>query len=218
MKRNDFKAILLYLNKYYKLFINHILCCGLLFVPRLDISIFCKKSSIYIFQKFAFILGIYYKQSKMDLQINSIFFLLIIFLLSKIGESLNCYQCTSSDDIDCVENFDWDHASEMELKPTPCEVEAARYCIKTTGVWGGVAGTTRFCSSRDMFNTCQYVGYKDHNRLYRACIYTCNSDGCNGTNSNLKTTGFMLFLMIIMVTVATFYITVIRLLTIENIL
>jgi hypothetical protein len=59
-------------------------------------------------------------------------------------------------------------------------VDQAKYCIKTTGVWGSVVGTQRFCSSRDMFNQCQYVSYADHNRVYRACIYTCRTDGCNG--------------------------------------
>ena len=45
----------------------------------------------------------------------------------------------------------------------------------------GVVGTTRFCSSRDMFNSCQYVTFKNHDRIYRACIFTCGSDGCNGS-------------------------------------
>ena len=46
----------------------------------------------------------------------------------------------------------------------------------------GVVGTTRFCSSRDMGNQCQYIRYPDHDRVYRACIYTCKGNGCNGAS------------------------------------
>ena len=47
-------------------------------------------------------------------------------------------------------------------------------------VFAGVVGTTRFCSSRDMGNQCQYIRYPDHDRVYRACIYTCTRNNCNG--------------------------------------
>lgn len=104
---------------------------------------------------------------------------LLVLMLFKEGYGLQCYQCDSSVDPDCKENFDWEHLDQLTIRPTQCTVDAAKYCIKTTGVWGGVVGTTRFCSSRDMFHQCQYVTYADHNRIYRACIYTCSSDNCN---------------------------------------
>ena len=55
---------------------------------------------------------------------------------------------------------------------------SAMFCLLS-----GVVGTTRFCSSRDMGNQCQYIRYPDHDRVYRACIYTCSGDGCNGASS-----------------------------------
>jgi hypothetical protein len=103
----------------------------------------------------------------------------VLLLWTQEGLTLNCYQCNSAVDPDCTEKFDTSHISSLTVKPEPCTVEAAKYCIKTTGVWGGTVGTQRFCSSRDMFHWCQYVTYADHNRMYRACIYTCESDNCN---------------------------------------
>ena len=43
----------------------------------------------------------------------------------------------------------------------------------------GVVGTHRFCSSRDMGDQCQDIWFPDHDRMYRACVYTCSGDGCN---------------------------------------
>ena len=60
----------------------------------------------------------------------------------------------------------------------------------------GIVGTTRFCSSRDMFNSCQYVEYPDHDRIYRACIFTCSSDGCNGAVSVIPSSIFVTLITI----------------------
>jgi hypothetical protein len=108
-------------------------------------------------------------------------------LLIREGYGLMCYQCDSAKDADCKENFDWDHLDSLTIQPTECTVDQAKYCIKTTGVWGGSVGTQRFCSSRDMFNQCQYVEFSDHNRVYRACIYTCSGDGCNAAVKSTST-------------------------------
>ncbi|ESO09317.1 hypothetical protein HELRODRAFT_97485 [Helobdella robusta] len=119
---------------------------------------------------------------KMIKQILSFCFLQMLLFIGS-SSSLYCYQCDSSDNLDCKEYFDHDNMNEIALRPTLCTVDAAAYCIKTTGVWGGSVGTTRFCSSRDLFNQCQYVQYEDHDRIYRACIYTCRGDGCNGAKT-----------------------------------
>jgi len=107
----------------------------------------------------------------------------VLMLWIHEGLGLNCYQCSSDVDPDCKEDFDWAHLDTLTIKSTLCTVDQAKYCIKTTGVWGGIVGTQRFCSSRDMFNQCQYVTYADHNRIYRACIYTCGSSDCNAAIS-----------------------------------
>lgn len=46
----------------------------------------------------------------------------------------------------------------------------------------GVVGTHRFCSSRDMGDQCQDIWFPDHDRMYRACVYTCSSEGCNSAS------------------------------------
>ena len=57
----------------------------------------------------------------------------------------------------------------------------------------GVVGTRRFCSSRDMHNICQYMTYPDHDRVYRACVFTCRGDGCNsGTLPNISLVAMIL--------------------------
>jgi len=64
----------------------------------------------------------------------------------------------------------------------------------------GVVGTTRFCSSRDMGNQCQFIRYPDHDRVYRACIYTCKGHHCNHAHT---VTGYtvLVTLLVAMVTV-----------------
>jgi hypothetical protein len=114
--------------------------------------------------------------------------LTVLLAFIQTSSAISCYQCDSRYDPDCKEDFDWAHLDQLIIRPTECTVDSAQYCIKTTGVWGGVVGTTRFCSSRDMFNSCQYVTFPDHNRIYRACIYTCSGDSCNAATTLSRTT------------------------------
>ncbi|KAK2180132.1 hypothetical protein NP493_458g03080 [Ridgeia piscesae] len=114
--------------------------------------------------------------------------------------ALYCYQCDSAVQTDCMEEFDHAHKDQLTVKSSECTVDASKYCIKTTGVWGGVVGTTRFCSSRDMGNQCQFIRYPDHDRVYRACIYTCKGHHCNHAHT---VTGYtvLVTLLVAMVTV-----------------
>lgn len=51
---------------------------------------------------------------------------------------------------------------------------------------GGI-GAKRFCSSKDLGNYCNYVQNKGDRMEYRSCIFTCSTDGCNGsTRLNLS--------------------------------
>ena len=104
--------------------------------------------------------------------------LLVVGVCSPV-QALSCYQCDSTNHPDCKEEFDHAHTDTITIRSEECTVDAAQFCIKTTGVWGGVVGTTRFCSSRDMGNECKFVTYPDHDRVYRACIYTCSGNHCN---------------------------------------
>ena len=106
--------------------------------------------------------------------------LVLVLALCGLSEALHCYQCESTGDADCKEDFDHAHLDTITIRSEECTVDAAQFCIKTTGVWGGVVGTTRFCTSRDMGNECKFVTYPNHDRVYRACIYTCEGNHCNG--------------------------------------
>ena len=57
------------------------------------------------------------------------------------GSTLKCYQCDSTKDSDCREVFDHKHVDIITVKSTECTVDSAKFCIKTTGVWGGEAMT-----------------------------------------------------------------------------
>ena len=121
------------------------------------------------------------------MKVNSIILPILGFLLVWIqkGLALSCYQCESTEEPDCKEYFDHANIDTITIRSEECTVDAAKFCIKTTGVWGGVVGTTRFCSSRDMGNQCQFVRYPDHDRVYRACIYTCTGEHCNTAAAQL---------------------------------
>ena len=55
-----------------------------------------------------------------------------------VGTALSCYGCDSKNDPDCKEFFDHENINSLTVKSTECQVDAAQYCIKTTGVWGGM--------------------------------------------------------------------------------
>ncbi|CAH1795135.1 unnamed protein product [Owenia fusiformis] len=116
---------------------------------------------------------------------------LLLIAISTI-DALKCYQCSSTTDPDCGERFDHDNVQDLTIKSEECVVDSAQYCVKTIGVWGGVVGTRRFCSSRDMGNQCQYITYADHDRTYRACIYSCYGDHCNSATSSSINKLFMI--------------------------
>ncbi|ESP04019.1 hypothetical protein LOTGIDRAFT_185419 [Lottia gigantea] len=104
---------------------------------------------------------------------------LSLLLLADTVYGIACYQCNSTLESNCQDQFD--HSDLNPQKSTLCQMYNARYCVKVTGLWGGIVGTHRFCSSRDMGDQCQDIGYADHDRMYRACIFTCTSDDCNSS-------------------------------------
>lgn len=112
--------------------------------------------------------------------------LLVLLSLIENVDSLKCYKCNSTLDHNCQEFFNNDNPN-IPLKPVDCGMYNAKYCIKVTGLWGGIVGTHRFCSSRDLGDQCQDMRFPDHSRKYRGCIYTCSSDGCNAALSIFST-------------------------------
>jgi len=119
----------------------------------------------------------------MTMESREVGFLLLTFILctqlNRVS-SIKCVVCDSSVDPLCTEFYTY----SSPAAPTSCNTTYdAKYCVKTTGVFGGKVGTQRFCSSRDMYNQCRDIMFADHERVYRACVYTCsNEDGCNGSS------------------------------------
>ncbi|XP_022315261.1 UPAR/Ly6 domain-containing protein bou-like [Crassostrea virginica] len=113
--------------------------------------------------------------------------LLITLVCATSVFGLDCYQCNSTLDSNCQDRFNHDETINP-IRSTPCTVYNARYCIKITGVWGGIVGTHRFCSARDLGDQCQDLSYPDHDRLYRACVYSCTRDDCNSAPSHKGST------------------------------
>lgn len=114
--------------------------------------------------------------------VHALYHLAILVLLYETVDALRCYQCNSTLDHNCQEFFNHDNPNNP-LSATDCVMYQANYCIKVTGLWMGIVGTHRFCSSRDLGDQCQDMKFPDHSRKYRGCIYTCTADGCNGSSS-----------------------------------
>ncbi|GAB6031411.1 hypothetical protein CHUAL_009188 [Chamberlinius hualienensis] len=95
------------------------------------------------------------------------------------ADALKCYQCSSSIDVHCTENI---NVEDTNLALEDCSnIHDAGYCIKTTGIYNGEVGTTRFCSSENLGFICDFQKRMGDVREYRGCLYTCNSDGCNSS-------------------------------------
>jgi len=103
-------------------------------------------------------------------------------MLVQAGAALRCYQCQSNIHNTCQEKWD-DKLKVTENYYNLCQLWDAKYCVKVTGMWGGVVGTHRFCSSKDLGDQCQDIWFPDHDRMYRACVYSCSGDGCNSAMS-----------------------------------
>ncbi|TPP65074.1 putative conserved secreted protein [Fasciola gigantica] len=106
-----------------------------------------------------------------------------LLLFPGLIKAMQCYVCNSSEQSSCSERI---NPMRPSLLPVNCAVADARFCVKTTGVYGGLVGINRFCSSLNMGTQCTYVSFPDHDRIYRACIYTCSKDACNEGMINWK--------------------------------
>jgi len=118
-------------------------------------------------------------------------FCVIAVLANFVGSAsaIRCYICNSSIDIACSEKFN------PNLTPRDCDVEGATYCIKTTGIYSGIVGTTRWCSTHNLYTQCWDLWYPDHDRPYRGCIYACNQNDCNVSMRVEQSFFFILFLI-----------------------
>ncbi|OQR73833.1 hypothetical protein BIW11_09488, partial [Tropilaelaps mercedesae] len=99
--------------------------------------------------------------------------------------AIKCYKCNSYSELYCSENWSLGDLAE-EIQPEECDdTYEAQYCVKTTGMYQGEIGTRRFCSAKHLGNYCDWnsrpgdLNENGQKREYRACIYTCATDGCN---------------------------------------
>ncbi|OWA50622.1 hypothetical protein BV898_15133 [Hypsibius exemplaris] len=125
----------------------------------------------------------------MEIKAPILFAWITIFLLTTIlpdeaEAGVQCYKCDSTTDPGCQEQFD---VSTSGLETVDCgeEVYQGRYCIKTTGIYGGKPGTRRFCSSKDLGNLCNYISRPNEPLDFRACIFSCTSNQCNTSQTTV---------------------------------
>jgi len=111
-----------------------------------------------------------------------------------VVDAISCYNCSSVNHDHCPAEMSSQDEDVVPL--VSCDsVYEAQYCVKTNGVTGGSLGITRFCSSRDMGNYCEYIRRPGDQLEYRSCVFTCTSDGCN--NSGIITASISLILVAI---------------------
>jgi hypothetical protein len=51
--------------------------------------------------------------------------------------------------------------------------------FQMAGIFNGMLGTKRFCSSRDWGNYCEYIERPGDIQEYRSCVFTCSINSCN---------------------------------------
>lgn len=156
-------------------------------------------------------------QVVLDLELTAFFLRLLLAtsLLTIINtlrylaaSAIHCYQCSSSELLDCADGI----IHQGGIEPYNCShVYDSQYCIKAVklegkltcskleltscNVFTGGIGTKRFCSSLDLGNYCNYVQQPGDSLLYRTCIYTCTGDGCNSAPRCAALGGSILFLL-----------------------
>uniref|UniRef100_A0A023EGK6 Putative secreted protein n=1 Tax=Aedes albopictus TaxID=7160 RepID=A0A023EGK6_AEDAL len=105
--------------------------------------------------------------------------------LFRTALAIECYVCNATDSSTPFQCSEWfDRFDTPDIKPQDCSnVYGAKYCIKHIGRFEGGIGAKRYCSSRDLGNYCNYVRNPGDQIEYRSCIFTCDTDGCNGASS-----------------------------------
>ncbi|XP_037775738.1 U-scoloptoxin(05)-Sm1a-like isoform X2 [Penaeus monodon] len=115
-----------------------------------------------------------------------------VIIFAKDAAAIECYQCNSTHERTCAEALPQHHS----LYSFPCNhLQEPRYCVKMTGMFEGELGTKRFCSARDWGNYCEWVQRPGDEREYRACVYTCGRNGCNGATT-LALSSVLLMLLV----------------------
>lgn len=109
---------------------------------------------------------------------------LVSLALLKTALAIECYVCNATDSSTPFQCSEWfERFDTPDIKPQDCSnVYGAKYCIKHIGRFEGGIGAKRYCSSRDLGNYCNYVRNPGDKIEYRSCIFTCNTDGCNGAS------------------------------------
>jgi len=109
-----------------------------------------------------------------------------IISLLPISFAIRCFECDSSKDYSCTEEWDPSLPVVSHFLTDCSHVFEAQYCVKMTGVFEGKMGTKRFCSSRDWGRYCEYIKRPGDIQEYRSCVFACDTNDCNSAPSNLK--------------------------------
>jgi len=130
-----------------------------------------------------------------------IFQSILLYAVIETATAINCFVCDASDTETPFQCGEWfERFDKPDIQPQNCSnVHEAKYCIKHVGRFEGGVGAKRFCSSKDLGNYCDYVRNKGDRMDYRSCIYTCDTDGCNG--ANLLNINYINFLTLIIISI-----------------
>jgi len=114
---------------------------------------------------------------------NIVFSAAVVISIIGTASAINCYVCNATDSATPFQCGEWfERFDTPDIEPQDCSgVHGAKYCIKHIGRFEGGIGAKRFCSSKDLGNYCNYVQNKGDRMEYRSCIFTCSTDGCNGS-------------------------------------
>ncbi|XP_035786518.1 U-scoloptoxin(05)-Cw1a-like isoform X1 [Anopheles albimanus] len=125
-----------------------------------------------------------------------------VFLMAAVqsATAISCYTCNTTDSTTPFQCSEWfERFDKPDLKPVDCSnVYGAKFCIKHIGRFEDGIGAKRYCSSRDLGNYCNYVRNPGDQIEYRSCIFTCDTDGCNGASqqSTLNTLAIVLLTVV----------------------
>lgn len=158
------------------------------------LRLFLKIQCFQIIILYIIINNFFYLFRKMNIFSQILIYQFLTLTILKSTYGLLCYQCDSSKDEYCPESWDRD-----DIEPKSCDhVQNAAFCVKTTGIYGAIVGTRRFCSSRHLDNSCNEINLAQDPRTYYSCLYTCMTDGCNKSNKLITFNSYMKILSFIL--------------------
>ncbi|ESO89087.1 hypothetical protein LOTGIDRAFT_154166 [Lottia gigantea] len=124
-----------------------------------------------------------------------IFCVFMFFMYISPGDSIQCFQCDSNEDISCPNDEPFDTSVNAKVDCNSFEAHTpGQFCVKIVQEspgWRGWKKVTRRCGSRTDFGVAWGCRWSwDYTGVFRETCYCETSDGCNGVDR--ISTGFLL--------------------------